>query len=76
MEESATRLPLVGVSRLDPYRAVAVDRVVDRLAKPVYILRMARAQVHREGPMGEGARNRADKARREIMKIINETTWG
>lgn len=43
-----------------------VDRLVDKLAKPIYVLRMARADTRKNS----GAELRAKNARREIRNEV------
>jgi hypothetical protein len=50
---------------------MTVDQLVDKLAKPTYVLRMARPLEKDTNPaMGKSARRRAYNARREIRELV------
>lgn len=50
-----------------------VDYLIDELAKPIMVLRFARAMMHTaRGNQWIGAKKRADGARQEIVDILNK----
>ncbi len=54
---------------------MTIDELVDRMAKPVFVLRMARAMEENRWaskPQRKGAEKRAEKARTEIRDLIDD----
>ena len=47
-----------------------VDELVDALARPIYVLRMAHEFAYKDSPMGRGAAMRAANARRDIREVV------
>lgn len=57
-------------------RTERVRRTIERLTKPMFVYRMARAQVNAKGPRGRGAQTTFFKVVKEIDDILKEEYGG
>ena len=53
-------------------RTIRVERTMKELLRPMFVWRMAKAQVHEKGPRGRSAQTRYFNATREIDDILKE----
>lgn len=60
------------VTRLNQKWEYTTDKLVEALAKPIFILRMSKPFEHENTPMGKGCRKKCIKARKDIQALIKE----